>query len=487
MDLNASPGAMLKAILPKVPLILKTAALHSLSLSETSSKWDLSTEIIINVLRAFVSGRNPATISQAQRRSIKDPGVKGNVWVSRYTIPKPEEDGDIRQLVFKAIDQLSEGGEVYSRPDLQPVYTEWTGYRADAKPGAPEPAISEDEKYQELLKEVTSDTVILYFHGGAYYMMDPASHRHVTSRLAKLTGGRVLSVRYRLAPQNPFPSALLDSLLSYLALLYPPPGSPHSAVPASKIVFSGDSAGGNLALVLLQLILQIHRAAGDGQTPTVKFNGTSVALSLPGGTALNSPWTDVTRAMPSIETNAKYDYLPPSDPDHFERIPPCPIWPADPPRADFYCNGNAMCHPLVSPMAAMDWKGSPPIFVACGEEMLADEAAVLMQRIARQGTPVVWEQYEAMPHCFALLFENMAGAVMCFDGWATFCTDVTDGKKEIETRGTFITAKKLEKSEVDVTKLLDYEDSDILEMMKIGREKRREVMDKDPDHAVPKL
>ena len=47
-------------------------------------------------------------------------------------------------------------------------------------------------------------------------------------------------MRYRLAPQHPFPSALLDALVSYFTLLYPPPGSIHEAVPASDIVFGGD-------------------------------------------------------------------------------------------------------------------------------------------------------------------------------------------------------------------------------------------------------
>ena len=70
--------------------------------------------------------------------------------------------------------------------------------------------------------------------------MDPATHRPLTKLIAKLTGGRVYSVRYRLAPQNPFPSALLDALVSYFTLLYPPPGAVHDAVASENIVFGGD-------------------------------------------------------------------------------------------------------------------------------------------------------------------------------------------------------------------------------------------------------
>jgi acetyl esterase/lipase len=314
-------------------------------------------------------------------------------------------------------------------------------------------------------------------------MMDPASHRHVTSRLAKETGGRVLSVRYRLAPQNPFPAALLDALVCYLSLLNPPTGSPHSAIPASKIVFAGDSAGGNLATVLLQLILQLHR---DNSSPTVAFNGVSVSIPLPGAIALNSPWMDVTRAMPSIESNAKFDYLPPVSDEAYNKIPPCSIWPATPPRTDLYCDGSALCHPLVSPLAAMDWKGSPPVFFGYGEEMLSDEGAVVMQRMARQGVSVVWEQYEAMPHCFALILDRVKGSDMCFDSWAKFCKDVVEGKT-IASQGTFITAKKLERKEVDVTKLVDLKDEEVLKMMSDIKEKRIKLMEKNPTSALPKL
>jgi len=51
-----------------------------------------------------------------------------------------------------------------------------------------------------------------------------------------------------LAPQYPFPCALLDAFASYLFLIDPPSGSGHSAIHPSKIILSGDSAGGGLAL-----------------------------------------------------------------------------------------------------------------------------------------------------------------------------------------------------------------------------------------------
>jgi acetyl esterase/lipase len=473
MDASSSSG-MFWAALPKVPLVMRIAAAHTLNLTENAQKWELRQELTVRVIRSFLEPTGkPKSLSSSQSATLRDPGVTGKKWISRYTIPKPEED-DVRQQLFKAIDDLGDGTEIYTKPDLLPVEVEWTGYRAEAGDYDPEPDISEDEKYANLMSEVTSDVTILYFHGGAYYMMAPATHRHSVSKLCQLTGGRAMSVRYRLAPQNPFPAALLDAFVAYLSLLHPPAGAVYAPVPASKIVIAGDSAGGNLSLVLLQLLLQLHRAAGPGKTPQVRFNGTLVDVPLPAGVALNSPWCDMTSCLPSIHRNARYDYLP----NKWERdqIAPCPIWPTDPPRADIYADGSALMHPLVSPMAAQSWAGSPPVYFTVGEELLTDEGRATAGRMAGQGVTVVWEQFEAMPHCFGLIFESMAVGQMCFEGWAGFCRDAVDEK--VESKGVFVTAKKLERKDIEVMKLMEELELTHERIEKLMRASRDDMMQK---------
>jgi acetyl esterase/lipase len=467
---DANSFTLLLAALPKLPVVLWSLASHTLNLSENSFKWDLRTEVIVRVIRAYLDSSNkPRKLSDSQASSVKDPGVTGHKWISRYTIPKPKED-DIRQILFTAIEDLKEGEEAYTKPDLLPTEVEWTGYRQDVKDNEPEPDMPDVEKYKNLMKEVTSDVVILYLHGGAYYLLDPASHRGYVTKLCHLTGGRAMSVRYRLAPQNPFPSALLDAFLSYLTLLYPPEGAPHEPIPASNIVISGDSAGGNLSLVLLQLILQLHRSAGENAIPKLMFNGKFVDVPIPAGVALNSPWCDMTSCLDSIQRNAKYDYLP--NVWNRARILDCPIWPTDPPRVQIYAEGSALMHPLCSPLAAKDWSKAPPMFFVCGEELLSDEGASVACKMARQGVSVVWEQYEAMPHCFGLIFESTPVGAMCFDAWANFCEDAVAGK--VESKGRFVTARRLDRMEVDVSKLMDelnLDEDKIAKRMKASQEK----------------
>ena len=63
------------------------------------------------------------------------------------------------------------------------------------------------------------DRVLMYLHGGGYMIGSMRTHRVPLSRLSRASGARVLGLDYRLAPENPFPAALQDSLAAYRWLL----------------------------------------------------------------------------------------------------------------------------------------------------------------------------------------------------------------------------------------------------------------------------
>jgi acetyl esterase/lipase len=212
-------------------------------MSETARYLDLETDMTLTVLRSMLRGSKPRPIAKTQAMTLLDPGVKGRIWIGAVASKVPPETG-IRDALIDVIRAMSDSTTAqepsFRMPGIVPVEAEWTGYRAAATPDEPLPDVSEEQKYAEMMKECKNATTVLYFHGGAYYLCDPSTHRALTKRLAKLTGGRVYSVRYRLAPQGPFPAALLDALVSYFTLLYPPPGSIHEAVSPKDIVFGGD-------------------------------------------------------------------------------------------------------------------------------------------------------------------------------------------------------------------------------------------------------
>jgi acetyl esterase/lipase len=240
--MNSETRQLIYSLIPKLPLIARVAVLHVLRLSQSSDYLDLRSALIVALIRDFMAPARPLSITETQKLGSWGQRIKGRIWVSKYTAPEPPELG-VRDVLMSAIDRLWSAARPPAGlrlPDVVPVDAEWTAYRADADATSSLPLISEREKFDELMKGCKTSATILYFHGGAYIFGDPATHRPTTKKLAKLTGGRCYSVRYRLAPQNPFPSALLDALLSYMALLYPPPGAFHEPVAPKDIIFSGD-------------------------------------------------------------------------------------------------------------------------------------------------------------------------------------------------------------------------------------------------------
>ncbi len=93
-------------------------------------------------------------------------------------------------------------------------------------------------------EENKSNTVLLFFHGGGWVTGNIDSYDGVCSDMAKLTGCRVVSADYRLAPECRFPSALEDcySVAKELFL-----NNEVLGTKPENIVLIGDSAGGNLA------------------------------------------------------------------------------------------------------------------------------------------------------------------------------------------------------------------------------------------------
>lgn len=458
---------------PQIPSLANTAFWHTLGKTENSSKWDLRTEITVQVLRHIASGagREPSPISKVQAMSCRPQPVKGKTWAAKTTLKAPAAGQEtIREAVFKAIDDMKTGPVTYTKPELADIEVEWTGYRPDARKDEAQPNLEAAEIYKRLMGEPTrtTDVTILYFHGGAYYLLGLDSHRPLVSRLAKESGGRVCNVRYRLAPQAAFPTQLLDGLVSYLNLLYPPPGSIHEPVLAKHIVFGGDSAGGNLAFALLQLLLQFQRT-GNKMT----WNGKEVEVPLPAGCTANSGWFDMSRSMPSITGNVKYDYLPAANHDDaLSRFPKDSIWPTNPPRGDLFCDLSLFDHPLVSVMLADSWKGSPPLWMNTGSEMLTDEDKIVAAKAAVQGVSIHYEQYEAMPHCFPMLIPHLKQSDMCLRSWGTWCKKAVEQPQTLATNGTFIYAKTGKTEPVDVTAISPISEREMKRLVSEAKERR---------------
>lgn len=233
-----------------------------------------------------------------------------------------------------------------------------------------------------------------------------------------------------------------------MSLLHPHPSASYTHTPASSIVLVGDSSGAGICLAVLQVLLHLRRQSNVD--PKIRFHGMEVSLALPAGFAGLSTSADQTHSQRSWISNAMHDVLPNEPPPLRASQPPCDIWPSDPPRGDLYCDVSALCHPLVSPTAAIDWAGAPPMRFGYGEEMLADEGAIIARRAARQGTCVIWEQFEGMPHSFVGYLGWLSQTKLCFEHWAEFCLQCVQNPAALATRGLFVGSHRSRSRAVDV-------------------------------------
>ncbi|KIO26594.1 hypothetical protein M407DRAFT_74297, partial [Tulasnella calospora MUT 4182] len=221
------------------------------------------------------------------------------------------------------------------------------------------------------------ERVMLYLHGGAYYICSAETHRLITVNLSKACGLRVFALNYRLAPETRFPGALQDSVLAYLHLIK------ELQVPPSHIIIAGDSAGGGLTLATLLYLRDSN-------------------LPLPGGAILMSPWVDLTLSSRSWETNAQYDVCSMPEPgDHLDPVR-CYL-------GEQGLRSGLATHPYVSPLFAKydvnEREGRnrllPPLLIQCGgAEVLRDECTLLAHKAAKGGVQVMFEYYEDAVHVF---------------------------------------------------------------------------------------
>ena len=93
---------------------------------------------------------------------------------------------------------------------------------------------------------VSSDRLVIHYHSGGYVMGSAHAYREFASRLSEATGAPVLLPDYRLAPEHPYPAAAEDALTVYEWCL--------KSFDSSKLMLTGDSAGGGLCMATLMNI-----------------------------------------------------------------------------------------------------------------------------------------------------------------------------------------------------------------------------------------
>jgi monoterpene epsilon-lactone hydrolase len=234
-----------------------------------------------------------------------------------------------------------------------------------------------------------SDEAILHVHGGWFNAGSASAYRHFVGHIAARAGARAFVPDYRLAPEHPFPSAVDDVLATYR-------GMDRRGI--ERIAVTGDSAGGNLALVL----------ASNVAAKAVPAKATLV------GAAAFSPVTDLTLSGASYETRADAD-------PYFTKQQVAELVHSYLARVD----AN---DPGASPLQGR-FSGLPPIRIHAGDdEVLLDDSRRYVERAVAAGVDARLDVWMGMPHGFVAIIGTKASA-QALDAIGLFLTESFRGRK----------------------------------------------------------
>ncbi|XP_037050124.1 esterase-like [Bradysia coprophila] len=139
---------------------------------------------------------------------------------------------------------------------------------------------------------LSNDLVVLYAHGGGYCKGNSTMYMETFQliinhlRIEHNIRASILSLEYSLSPEHVWPKACDEAMEAYQYL------TSTIGIPSSKIIFAGDSAGGNLlAVTLLTIKSEKHQLH-------------------PAGAALFSPWVDLSINQSRLEEKYVGHYVP---------------------------------------------------------------------------------------------------------------------------------------------------------------------------------
>lgn len=219
--------------------------------------------------------------------------------------------------------------------------------------------------------------LVVYFHGGGFVMGSIGLMDNVARELAHASGAIVVSVGYRLAPEDPYPAGLDDC---EAVTRWAHANAAEFGVSPQSIAVCGESAGGNLAAAV-----------------ALRLNGDpDISLA---GQVLIYPSISGTTVYPSAE---EFDGLV------ISRAAGKSFW-------DSYSAGRDLdADPYAVPLNAPDLAGLPPALVVLGGcDMLRDEGRAYAGRLNGDGVDVEEVCYPGQPHGF-VNFEFPA-ATQAFD------------------------------------------------------------------------
>lgn len=214
--------------------------------------------------------------------------------------------------------------------------------------------------------EMTSPTILVYFHGGGWVLGDLDIGDETCRSLALASQSLVISVDYRLAPESKFPAPLEDA---YTATCWVAENADRLVGNSPRVGVAGDSAGGNLAAAVCLM-------ARDRGGPQISYQ------------VLIYPVTCYQFNSESYELHGQGDCgLSVAEMSWFWK---------------HYLNQESEGRtPYASPLLASDLSNLPPALIVTAEsDLLRDEAEAYAAKLEAAGVSVELQRYNGMIHGF---------------------------------------------------------------------------------------
>ena len=238
---------------------------------------------------------------------------------------------------------------------------------------------------------------VLFLHGGAFIFGTPKGHRIMSHQLSHIANAAVLSVDYRLMPENKRLAAAQDAQKAYHWILN---NGPEGEVPIDFLMVAGDSAGGNLSLMLSSWS---KTAAARRPDAVIGF----------------SPSLDTTLASPTFNANQKTDPLLGLPLGKLAGLPnTLSLWFG---LISMRCKPN---NPLISPLFG-DLSDLPPTLIhASSSEVLLGESIRYTNLAAQAGSKVTLQIWQNQIHVWHLFNRNSGSGLAAWQQIEKFVNDL---------------------------------------------------------------
>ncbi|MDW9782434.1 alpha/beta hydrolase fold domain-containing protein [Sinorhizobium meliloti] len=248
--------------------------------------------------------------------------------------------------------------------------------------------------------------VLIYLHGGGWCRGSIASADCTCRHLAEKSGFSVLSLDYRLAPENPFPAALSDV---FAAMKWCRRSAAEWNFDPAQILLGGGSAGANLSLAAAL------KCRDDG-------------LPGPSGLVLFYGWFQCT----DFDTPSHRAFGDGGYGNSTQRLLGY--------AAHYVANGALPSNPYISPLRAPSLAGLPPMWLGVAElDTLRDEQLALAERVTAEGGRALVRRYYGLVHGFGGRTRMVPRAVAAITDAAEFVKSsiITTTSREAAPAGPY--------------------------------------------------